>query len=468
MILFENAEQLLLLAPSSIRVYADRSIAQVRASPNSSPTPQHFDDLPAFAALTTDDERERKAGTQRPGTFGVVVTPESFSDLPEYADTRPPSGGPTSVKSRTHSFASRTPSINRSLMRSRTDPNVVVLDRFEDVSASSNGPFSIPSPGRRPSLPTNIQYLSISTSSTHSNAMMPNSPLSRVMRTDEHFFAHFRHYVFPRLVQPVLERAANEITYSPTRDAFEIEAKRFAPLYHAVCAVSALNLSYNGRSTMEEALQHYHQALSPQTTAISPDELLSDGTLLRHFLLFIYDICIPLQNEEGGADMWAIHLNHLQQIATLRHERLGREPYAYILWSICELDMYACLLGSGTCEFVRTMLHHNMLPPLDQQIPRPANALSGSYLANEGPVFPAILGLNQAILIQTAKLAQLAQSFRNEAASKISVSPGTYARWQANVSQLQVELSSLWTQLYPDFLVSKYIYNSIFAGPAIA
>lgn len=361
-------------------------------------------------------------------------------------------------QSRSSSFASQRPSFSRSLTRSRTDPNVVVLDRFEDVSTSSSGPYVISSAIRRPSLPDGIQYLSIATSPPHTGAIVPTSSLSQIMHSDDHFIAHFRHCVFSRLVQPQLQGGANGMITSPTRDAFEIEATRSQPLHHAICAVSALNLLYNGRSTMEEALQHYHQALSPQATSSSPDELFSDSAFFRHFLLFIYDICIPMQNE-GGADMWAIHLNHLRRIVTMRHERFGRDPHAYILWFICELDMYACLLGSGSCEFIRTILQHNMLPPLDQQIPPIAASLSGPYLANEIHVFPAILNLNQGVLIQTAKLAQLAQSCRIEAADRNSVSPGVYARWQASVSQLQVELSSCWAQAYPEFLVSHYLWK---------
>lgn len=274
------------------------------------------------------------------------------------------------------------------------------------------------------------------------------------MRADEHLISHFRHYVFPRLVQPHLEGTPNNVFANPIRDAFEIEASQFAPLYHAICAVSALNLSYNGQSTMEEALQHYHQALSPQTAVSSPEELASDGTFLRHFLLLIYDICIPMRNNEGGQDMWAIHLNYLRSIATARYERYGRERYGYILWSICELETYACLLGSGDCHFIRSILQHNMLPTLDQQIPHVAASLSAPYLASEASLFPTILNLNQGVLIQSMTLAQAAQSFRREPVHHVPASPGQYARWQARVSQLQSELSAFWQQAYPEYLVS--------------
>lgn len=92
-------------------------------------------------------------------------------------------------------------------------------------------------------------------------------------------------------------------------------------------------------------MQHYHQALSTAATPTTRDDLLSDGVFFRHFLLFIYDICIPMQTQDAGADMWALHLNHLREIALQRHRRAGHEPYAYITWSICELDMYVQRVG---------------------------------------------------------------------------------------------------------------------------
>ena len=390
-----------------------------------------------------------------------MVTPSSFAELPEYAETAASNSRHSSTNSQASGVANRTP-INQTLRRSRTDTNVVVLDRFEDVSPNSAGPgsFSLPSPARRPSLPDHIQYLSISTTSSPATAVLPRSPLSQVMRADEHLISHFRHYVFPRLVQPHLEGTPNTMFANPIRDAFEIEASQFPPLYHAICAVSALNLSHNGRSTMEEALQHYHQALSPQTALSSPEDLASDGTFLRHFLLLIYDICIPMRNNDGGEGMWVMHLNHLRSIAAARYDRLGREPYGYILWSICELDMYATLLGSGDCQFIQTILQHNMLPTLDQQIPHVAASLSGPYLASEASLFPSILRLNQGVVIQSGKLAQTAQSFRREAANRGAVTPGQCARWQAGVSQLQSELSSFWQQAYPEYLVGNYPFYS--------
>ena len=174
---------------------------------------------------------------------------------------------------------------------------------------------------------------------------------------------------------------------------------------------------------------------------------------MRHFLLFIYDICVPMDTDDGGDVMWAQHLNHLRQIAIQRHERLGREPLGYIMWSICELDVYACLLGNGNCEFFRAVMQHNMLPTLEDQLPRLGPSLPSPYSLDEVHVMPPLLRLNQGVLVHTAKLAQIAQQCRTEAAARQApTSPGTYARWQASVSRAQIELSNFWTQSWPDFL----------------
>lgn len=135
----------------------------------------------------------------------------------------------------------------------------------------------------------------------------------------------------------------------------------------------------------------------------------------------------------------------------LRHQRYGRETHAYLIWSICELDVYACLLGNGECDFIQTMMQHNMLPPLDQQLPvvRP-----DAYFSQDPSILQATLALRQAMFLHTAKLAQTAQLFRNEAAELGAVPSQSIARWQTTVVGLQNELLSTWMQWCPPYLNS--------------
>lgn len=82
------------------------------------------DDLPPFASLTTDEDRERKAESRTPGTYNLVVNPESFQHLPEYSED----GDKTSPRRGSVSSGGREEEANAE------DANVVILRRFEDAS----------------------------------------------------------------------------------------------------------------------------------------------------------------------------------------------------------------------------------------------------------------------------------------------------------------------------------------------
>lgn len=94
------------------------------------------DDLPPFAQLLNDEERERKAERSSPGTYQVLVNPDSFAHLPEYSDDSDVRRDRLSPLRR----PSLAPSLASSLGRESegvplsNDPNIIVLPRFEDVA----------------------------------------------------------------------------------------------------------------------------------------------------------------------------------------------------------------------------------------------------------------------------------------------------------------------------------------------
>lgn len=93
------------------------------------------DNLPPFAALTTDEEREEKARKASPGTFHVVVNPDSFSHLPEYSydGVESPSDpySPLRRGSMTSGLGKGRPD-NASAVAGSPDPNMAILSRFEN------------------------------------------------------------------------------------------------------------------------------------------------------------------------------------------------------------------------------------------------------------------------------------------------------------------------------------------------
>jgi hypothetical protein len=345
---------------------------------------------------------------------------------------------------------SSTPTSSRGLSEG-TAPNVVILDRFEDVTLMPASSWSFPGNDRRASA-SDATNVSIKTELLSDFAA--TAPSTPVLSSNDLLVHHFRRCILPRLVQPL--QSANGLHQNSIADALESEAQRFPPLYHAICALSALNLSYSGLSSLEEAMQHYHRALDAHTTASTSRNLLSDGIFFRHFLLLVYDICLTTNTgADGEADMWAKHLDQLRWLATQRHKVGGNgSSYAYTIWKICELDTYACLLGCGDGSFMQTMLQEGMLPAAELQIPMStavsqASAGASPYALEEISTFSAILDLHQVILAHVAQIATTAQQFRAEAQENEITLPATVARWQASTIQLQAALNASWLQAYP-------------------
>lgn len=104
------------------------------------------DALPAFSLLTSDEERERKAETTTPGTYHVIMVPDSFSSLPEYVDDADKSK--STVTESVYSVTSSPVSVIKPETDATDDPNVVIVKTFEDVTrrSSSTGRTSRVSP----------------------------------------------------------------------------------------------------------------------------------------------------------------------------------------------------------------------------------------------------------------------------------------------------------------------------------
>nr|POE63454.1 hypothetical protein CFP56_04357 [Quercus suber] len=203
----------------------------VRAGLSPSSQSHQYDDLPAFNVLKNDEERERKAEIHSPGTFGVVVTPDSFADLPEYASTASPtSSRHNSIYHRHGSAGSPQSSTARSSVSEGS--TTIVLQHFEDVSSSVHGSHSSPATPRRSSFTDYPQTLSISASlpSIRTKEMAEN--ISEISASDNRFVKHFRGYIVPRLVQPAVFGENRELTNfsCSTQDVFEKEAARFRPV----------------------------------------------------------------------------------------------------------------------------------------------------------------------------------------------------------------------------------------------
>ncbi|OJD27852.1 hypothetical protein ACJ73_00755 [Blastomyces percursus] len=406
-------------------VWDPKSPTLSAGSPNSS---IGGDTLPPFACLTSDLEREMKAEAYSPGTYHVIVNPESFSALPEYSDTTdntsmsssPWSDEDDTIKARSRKRNKRHNRHNSSLTETG-DPNVVILSKFEDsvpISSPSHWRSNIrPSPSRS------------STSGSKSSAeFMDQAPIQDFLETfsqsyidtteqcgeDTRLLSHFRRVVWSHLVQAAArsESLSHGVGNAPGADIFEQEAATFRPLFHAMMAVSALSLSHQEKGQSIAALQHYQQTLPfLQTSMRSHQDLSSDGVFLTHFLLLIYEIAAA---EPGGSNLWSHHLERLLRIFLMRDELFKAEKFPFIIWWVCSIDLYALFSGTGTGEFIGAVLKNDMIPPPTLHL-YPLGPDGTSIIhPEERDILPTILQLNHDIFVLAARLGLLASEFRTQ------------------------------------------------------
>lgn len=378
-------------------------------------TPGVYDPLPPFFMLTSDEEREKKAESSYPGTYHVVVNPESFSNLPEYSDEA--SSVDLNIgrlRIRRSSGTSSTPSELRS-NNETSDPNTVILDCFEDSnhrSPVSHGARARLSPASditcastlaSPTFPPD-SYSALALNIAAAN----NSP-------EELLLAHFRDVVWKQLLQGQSGQELFSPISSPVApgvEVFEELASTFQPLYHAMMAVSALSLARQHRSKSIDALQHYHQAFpSLQTALRDTNDLCSDGLFLTHFLLLVYEVAAA---EEGGSNLWSHHMSRLVQISLMRVSTFGSERYPYIVWLVCNIDLHALLSGAGTGEFLRAMFDNNMLPSCESQLYPVAPSGYSIVYPVEHETLPSVMQINHETFIFATRLAFLAADIRQQ------------------------------------------------------
>lgn len=164
-----------------------------------------------------------------PGTYSVIVTPRSFADLPEYAAT---SGNPTSTQNQTHARqeARTLSSPNSSRASTQSDPNVVVLDRFEDLSATTSPSASGFPPSGQGGLPDSMQHMSLNIPPAFPAQSRSTTPNTRTA-AESRLVLHFRSYIIDRLVPSSIKDSQNGSPRpGPIGDIFETAANEFPPV----------------------------------------------------------------------------------------------------------------------------------------------------------------------------------------------------------------------------------------------
>ena len=93
------------------------------------------DSLPPFASLSNDEDRERKATYRRPGTYNVLVNPDSFTNLPDYQQDSDTSLS-SSPRTRPPPPSQEAGSLLPAVFPHSCDPDWVLLHRFEESATN--------------------------------------------------------------------------------------------------------------------------------------------------------------------------------------------------------------------------------------------------------------------------------------------------------------------------------------------
>jgi hypothetical protein len=281
--------------PSYDGTHANHCTATVRTE-----TPLSTSDtgrnLPAFATLTNDEDRERKAGTNLPGTYSVVVTPESFAELPEYAI----GSGERSPTSAQHIARSG----SNSSSRTRSDPNVVVLDRFEDLSPSTSLTSPMAPQSRQVGLPETLQHMSLSMPPP-SASLQVSTPIAYMSAAESRLVSHFRRYIVTRLVPKNIEDNYG-IGSPPIRDIFENEAAKFPPV--------SIILSFVDRADSHQASPRYVCTERAQSQLSRPSDSRRSNRTLRSGSISANANFVgqrPFSRRSIPTTLPPIHLRHL-------------------------------------------------------------------------------------------------------------------------------------------------------------
>lgn len=228
--------------PSILNLEPDQFVA---TSPYQSDSPNSAvaDDLPPFATLTTDEARERKAERTSPGTYNVVVNPDSFQHMPEYSDDPDLKSlrlSPLRRASLATSLASslgKEPSLDAGGLSG--DPNIVVLPRFEDTARRATAQWrdlKSPTSPLLPSLKIKVEEEEEEEKEEEGSPAESSSIRRTTVTAPQHegqdskYMVQFRNVVWKQLVQA--EPAGDGASASPSSsaDVMEEVAANFPPV----------------------------------------------------------------------------------------------------------------------------------------------------------------------------------------------------------------------------------------------
>jgi len=189
-------------------------------------------------------------------------------------------------------------------------------------------------------------------------------------------------------------------------------------------------------------------------TVQSSQDSYSDGALLTHLVLLLYEIAAREPN------MRQHHCDQLLRIISMRRQAHSVDHFDFIIWMIYCIDVYALLSASGTGMFVEVVLKQNMLPLPERCLLPDRPGQPQVICPEEQAHFLAIININQEIVLIALQVGRLGKALRTEASQRrfggSAHVPGNvynmerYSRIQ-NLHRLILDSKTKWRSQFPDY-----------------
>lgn len=224
-------ESIKLNTPLTRRIVDD--VSDLKNEPVPSEMVREAQALPRFSQLNNDDERELKALLNKPGTYNVICTQDSFKNISDTEDEDYPDGMKIETRSDDGLVWSSTLCEMGGLVDNGNsisdDPGIWIVPRFEDPSSRRVSSMSSSHSRERHSLsptPSGDSYSICSGDEASIRHLVSNSDSKYLVQYQKHISFHLRQipYMFSGIW-------VNPHTLSDVPDVFEIESKKFPPVF---------------------------------------------------------------------------------------------------------------------------------------------------------------------------------------------------------------------------------------------
>lgn len=159
-------------------------------------------------------------------------------------------------------------------------------------------------------------------------------------------------------------------------------------------------------------------------------------------------------------------MSSLLRIVQLRGRVRLEEPYQYIIWWICLVDVNALLSGNiKGGHFIRALIRSGSIPTVDQMLGIQDFLGSGAYLSEEDSnSLAAAYSLQREIVLVSANIGFLRVHIEDTIPRQSQQESLLQHEWQVQSDKYHSILKRTWNSYMPPELIERLDNNRIFDG----